>query len=144
MQSRAEIRYPTPEENRAENIVVDLLSTVDAREREWRRFRSPHSRSPDFLYVSSIGDSDTDEGGGMRVWLGIGCKRTFSCWIFDTRAGSEVRGRDQNFRCLQRRRHELDRDPAKKKLRLPNLLCENLDRSYEVAWCLIGARGDKS
>ena len=61
----------------AEDVLVDLLSTAKAREREWRRFGSPRSLSLDLLHVSSIEASDSDEGEGMRFWLRIGLKRTF-------------------------------------------------------------------
>ncbi|GMN54940.1 hypothetical protein TIFTF001_024051 [Ficus carica] len=99
MKSRAEIRCPMPEEYCVEDVIVDLLSTAGTREREWRRFGSPHSRSPDLLHSSSIrasevtiGTLEAGEGGGTRQ---------------------------------------------------PDLLCEDLDRSYEVAWRLIGAHGDR-
>ncbi|GMN55814.1 hypothetical protein TIFTF001_024930 [Ficus carica] len=87
MQFRVEIQCLTQVEDRAEDVVVDLLSTTGAREHDWRRFGSPHSRSPDLLHTSSIRALDADEGGGARFWLRIGRKRTSSCRIFDVRAG---------------------------------------------------------
>ncbi|GMN54770.1 hypothetical protein TIFTF001_023889 [Ficus carica] len=92
-------------EDRTEDVVVDLLSTTEARECEWKRFGSPRSRSPDLFCASSIEASDSSEGGGVRFWLRIGQKRTSDCRIYDTRAGSEVRGRDWNFGGRRRRRH---------------------------------------
>ncbi|GMN34859.1 hypothetical protein TIFTF001_004932 [Ficus carica] len=61
MQSRAEIRCPTPKEDRAEDVIVDLLSMAGARERMWRRYGSPRSQSPDLLRGSSIGALDACE-----------------------------------------------------------------------------------
>ncbi|GMN74675.1 hypothetical protein TIFTF001_053900 [Ficus carica] len=72
--TRAEIRCPTPEEDCAKDVIVDLLSTAGAREHEWRRFGYPCLQSKDLFRASSIGDLESDEGGGARFWLEIRLK----------------------------------------------------------------------
>ncbi|GMN71496.1 hypothetical protein TIFTF001_053410 [Ficus carica] len=89
------------------------MSDTGGRSRRRRRRRSPlHSRGE----RTSIGASDTDDGGGERFW--IGRKRTSDYWFSDARAGSDVRGHDRNFGDWRRRRHELARHQGKEKLQL--------------------------
>ncbi|GMN28347.1 hypothetical protein TIFTF001_002003 [Ficus carica] len=75
MQSRVKIRCPTPEEDRTEGVAVDLLYMARVREREWRKFGSPYSWSPDQFRASLIGASDVDEGSET-----LGCDRNFGDW----------------------------------------------------------------